>query len=240
MTNPKLIPRDCTVFRSGPFTSIDLRYTNGSKLVATLDNGSGVFAVTGDWGDYACRFGLSTGSRLSDEIFTGMDPHYIANRLMPASAQTEVDLEATRRKLRDALTGVFQDDGNDEYTEEQFEDDLAYLDDFSCVEAINDHTFWLLEDHEVQDCFCERPTKAWSNLVNFAIPALQDAWQTLKHEGPDAVLGDLDVRIIRSALNCVLAPERHRLLIEPNASIAAANALRKLALIYDETTDKPL
>ena len=239
MTSPKLIPRDCTVFRSGPFTSIDLRYTNGSKLVATLDNGSGVFAVTGDWGDYACRFGLSTGSRLSDEIFTGMDPHYIANRLMPASAQTEVDLEATRRELREALTGVFQD-ASEEYTEEQLEDDLSCLEEFSCVEAINDHTFWLLEDHEVQDCFCERPTKAWSNLVNFAIPALQDAWQTLKHKEPEPPLSPIDVRIIRSALKCVIVPEWQQVLLQPQAGEAASAALDKLALIYDGTTDKPL
>lgn len=159
-----------------PFIKMSVRYPNSSWFILTLDTSAGIIYLASDWGDYMHRFGLSIGETFDQFIFGRANAEYLAEKLMPREARLELDIAGTNETFETTLRSIFDEDDGKEYDEDQLESDIAQLSDWSSEEDLLAMTFYLMEDHEIADQICEKPTFRYVVFTKLIVPTFQRLW----------------------------------------------------------------
>ncbi len=184
MTHDEIIaahdaPSSVNIAVTSPFTRVTVKYPNSSWFILTLDNGTGVFSLASDWGDYIYRWnlnGMAEGETFDAFIFGRADAEYIAEKAMSKAQRMELDIEGTNTTLTENIQGVYDEDEDGEYDEDQLESDLRQLQDWSTEEELREMTFYLLEDYELQDSICEKETFRYAVFTKLIVPTFKRLW----------------------------------------------------------------
>lgn len=169
-------PRSTRIDEHGPYIRVTVRYPNASWFILTLDKATGLFALLSDWGNYIHSWPLSIGESFDEFIFGRADGAYLAEKMMTRDQRRELDIAGTNEALEEALRGIFDDDEDGEYDEDQLESDLKQLRDWSTEDELREMTFYLLEDYELQDNIREKETFRYAVFTKLIVPTFQKLW----------------------------------------------------------------